>query len=251
MSKFDFNDYKKKQEEKAKETTSTERQVDWDSLPKTQFMNQLFKDNSNQVVVRFPYHTSKDFHVEHVHEVVFPGSQYPQKVECTMDDTGKCALCESKTKRVDRFLVKAIAYITKGDKVELVPVVWDRPMKYAEELAGKMTDYGDLTECLFRIKKMGEGQNTTYSTDIITNKQVYSPEIYKADFSILEHVSPDKILVRRMSKYLEAVGEKTEPKVEESVKEDAASTELRSTGFGYSEEVTDPTMGRPKRYSYN
>jgi hypothetical protein len=242
--KFDYNAYKARQE------TAKEAKTESKEWPALQFATTLLKKDGDFIVVRFPYHTPEDFHIEHCHEVALPGNQYPQKVECTKE-TGECILCDSKVKEVDRFLVKAVAYIIKDGQVELFPVVWDRPVGYATELEGKMNDYGDLTECLFKIKRNGTGTGTTYSTDIVTNKTVYNPEVYKADFSCLEHLEVDKILVRRMSKYLELVKPTTETKVVASASEpkeldlpdDPTMDEVLGT-----KTAEDPTTNRPKRH---
>ena len=244
--KFDYSAYKAKQE--AKTETKTTASTSWPAL---QFANTLLKKDGDSIVVRFPYHTPSDFHIEHCHEVALPGNPYPQKVECTKE-TGECILCDSKVKEVDRFLVKAVAYVIKDDKVELVPVVWDRPMGYANELEGKMNDYGDLSEHLFKIKRNGTGTSTTYSTDIILNKTVYNPEVYKADFSCLDNLEVDKVLIRRMSKYLELVN----PTTEES-KIVASVSEPKGLDLPDDEEMDrmlegktaeDPTLNRPKRH---
>jgi hypothetical protein len=228
--KFDYEAYKAKQEEKKEAKTTTS---EWPAL---QFATTFLKKDGDSIVVRFPYHTPADFHIEHCHEVAFPGSPYPQKVECTKE-SGSCVLCDENVKTVDRFLVKAVVYIIKDNKVELFPVVWDRPFGYAKELENKMNEYGDLSEHLFKIKRNGTGTSTTYSTDIVLNKTVYNPDVYKADFSCLEHLEVDKILVRRMSKYLDLINPNTEEEVN-------TVSEVEST----SEEREDPTLNRPKRH---
>ena len=227
--KFNYEDYKAKEETKATVNTNS----NWPSL---QFANSLLKKDGDSIVVRFPYHTPEDFHLEHCHEVTIPGNPYPQKVECTKD-SGECVLCKDNAKTVDRFLVKAVAYIiNKEGKVELTPVVWDRPFGYAKELEGKMNDYGDLSEHLFKIKRNGTGTATTYSTDIILNRAVYNEDIYKKDFSCIDKLEVDKILVRRMSKYLSLINPETEATTVSAVSEET------------SEIKEDPTLNRPVRH---
>ena len=177
--KYNYDDYKNR----AEAGTSTQTNS---NLPNVKFVSDFLKKDGDFLVVRFPYHSTKDITIEHCHEVSWPGMAYSQKVECTKD-TGTCILCDQKAKTVNRFLVKAIAYITNPDgTVSLTPVVWDRPTSYADELKTKISEYGDLTENIFKIKRNGVGQVTTYSTDIIINKAVYDPAIYKNDLSLLE-----------------------------------------------------------------
>ena len=54
---------------------------------------------------------------------------------------------------------------------------------------------------MFKIKRSGTGKATTYSTDIVLNKSVYNPEVYKADFELLENVSPIRMLVKSIDKW--------------------------------------------------
>lgn len=205
---MNYSEYKK-QEEK----TDSEQ-------PKVQFMGNFLKADGASVIVRFPYSKSDDFNIETVHEVPRPDSQYPQRVECTMEKDGKCPLCDSNAKKLTRFLVKAVAYVVNNttNTVDLIPVVWDRPAKYADELADKMADYGDddgLRNCLFKIKRNGTKTDTTYSTSIITNKTIYKDEIYVKDFSSVDELNPSFLLIKRLNKYLGNNQTKEEKPVEE------------------------------------
>ena len=240
--KFNYEDFKAKEETKAQTSTTTTN--NWPAL---EFATTLLKKDGDFIIVRFPYETTADFHIEHCHEVSIPGNPYPQKVECTKD-SGECVLCDENVKTVDRFLVKAVAYIIKDGKVVLTPVVWDRPYGYAKELEGKIAEYGDLREVLFKIKRNGTGTATTYSTDIVLNKTVYNPEVYVKDFSCIEHMEVDKILVRRMSKYLSLI----HPEETQQVSTVSESKELDLPDNGIEEVLNsvkeDPTSNRPKRH---
>lgn len=250
--RVNYNDYQQKEALASK---------DYSNLPSIRFASEFLKKDGDYLVVRFPYHTEEDFFIEHCHEVNVPGYAYPQKVECTKD-TGDCPLCGKEgVKDVTRFLVLMVGYVVKDGKVELVPVVWDRPYGYATELKGKMDEYGDLTEHLFKIKRNGIGQNTTYSTDVILNTTVYKPEIYVKDFSVVENTQVDKILVRRMSKYLELIGENADPAPVPSTTPDTGDASdifhpetSKADADGVIQEKptpTNPAMNRPKRYQYN
>lgn len=206
---MNYQEYKNREENKGQQ-----------DQPKVQFMGNFLKTDGASVIVRFPYKDSNDFNIEEVHEVKVSGSNFPQRVECTMESKQECPLCASNTKKVSRFLVKAVAYVVNNttNTVDLVPVVWDRPMKYADELADKIDNYGDLSEHLFKIKRNGSGQDTTFSTDIILNKTVYRDDVYVKDFSSIEELNPSFLLIKRMSKYLDSnkPKENTAPKREEA-----------------------------------
>lgn len=239
---MDYNSYKQQFQNNSKKENFNRAQI--------QFIGALLKNDGDMLVVRFPYTSPSDLKIEHCHEVTIKGYQYPQKVEC-IGKENNCPLCADEVKTLDRFLVKAIAYIVKDGNVELVPVVWDRPTAYADELIGKMEDYGDLSEHLFKIKRNGLGQQTKYSTDIIMNKTVYSPDIYIKDFSQLENIQEDKILIRRLNKYLETQNTEEQeevsepsPVVEPTV--EAKPNIVRTTPMT----AENPTTNRPRRYSY-
>lgn len=215
MPKFSYQDYKKEEETRAAtaETTDEEKK----ERPTVKFINNFLKNDKDFLIVRFPYSSPDDFDLEECHDVTLPGNKYSQRVECTSDAENGCPLCKAGIKKVRRFLVKAVAYITNNEtnKIELVPVVWERTTRYSDELADKIKDNGDLSQHLFKIKRCGVGQgNTTYTTDILTNKDFYNDTIYPKDLSSVEDLDPSYILIRRVSKWLEANGKKEEPKAD-------------------------------------
>ena len=103
--KFDYEAYKAKQEEKkeVKSTTSS----NWPAL---QFATTFLKKDGDSIVVRFPYHTPADFHIEHCHEIAFPGNPYPQTVECTKE-SGSCVLCDENVKIIYLNCVETFSYV--------------------------------------------------------------------------------------------------------------------------------------------
>ena len=201
--KFDFDTYIKTQPSiiglSSDDDNSSQKQ-------KVDFLSNYLRNNGDSVIVRFPYRTSADFDVETCHEVAINGYKYKQKVACARHDNDPremCDLCAQSIPVTRRFFVKAIAYIPEGSSVKIVPVVWDRPLGYAQELAEKLSDYGDLSQKLFKIKKLITAGKTSYSTDIITNTDIFKPEIYVPDFSLIANVDPARILMKTYKKYME------------------------------------------------
>lgn len=190
----------------------------------TRFINEWLKNDGDSVVVRFPYHSMEDIKFETTHTVTFPGERFGKRVRCEGDG---CPLCKQGVKLDTRFFVKAIVYVTDATNgsVTLVPAIWDRPAAFADiELKNLMQEYGDLTESLFKIKRNGAGLDTRYTISIITNKAVYNPEVYKADFSMLEPIDATRVLTKTIEQYMKAIGageEASDKKetVEASVKE--------------------------------
>ena len=204
MSKFDYETYIKQQEQ-----SKSFGDRDSQDGVKAEYLSRYLKNDGDYVIVRFPYSSTSDFELAHVHNVKFPESAYDQHVECLRDGNDpieKCPLCQEGTPVVNRFLIKVLAYVHSvgangASEIKIIPAVWDRPFGYAKELAGKLNEYGDLREHLFKIKRSGTGKATTYSTDIVLNKSVYNPEVYKADFELLENVSPIRMLVKSIDKW--------------------------------------------------
>lgn len=181
----------------------------------TRFVNEFIKNDGDTVVVRLPYHSLDDLIYETTHKVRFPGDKYDKTVRCSGEG---CLLCKEGVKLNTRFFLKCIAYVPDDVTGEIVlhPAIWDRPAAFADiDLKNLMQEYGDLTECLFKIKRNGSGLDTRYTLSYVANKTVYNPEIYKADFSILENVDPVKICTKTVEQYIETTqGEpvvKTQP----------------------------------------
>lgn len=176
----------------------------------TRFVNEWLKNDGDSVVVRFPYHSMDDIKFETTHTVTFPGERFGKRVRCEGDS---CPLCKQGVKVDTRFFVKAIVYVTDpaSGGVTLVPAIWDRPAAFADiDLKNLMQDYGDLTESLFKIKRNGAGLDTRYTISIITNRAVYNPDVYKADFSGLESIDPTRILTKTVEQYMKALNPEAE-----------------------------------------
>ena len=109
--------------------------------------------------------------------------------------------------------------------------------------------------------------DVTYSTSILTNKAVFPDDLFVKDFSILEDIDEKRILLKKVSKYLEDIGEVVENTAKETpFTKNTVTTEppvVPTDGFVdlhaneaapsaplYSTTQTDPTVNRPKRYTY-
>lgn len=197
MSRFDYDDYEASHQQPSSGGFGAKADF--------VYLSKYLKNDGDYVVVRFPYATTKDFEVVHAHKVTLPDRKYPDTFECLRNDGDSadvCPLCKDNNPVVNRFLVKAIVYIKEDSAsgTHIVPkaAVWDRPFMFAKDIAGKIEEYGDLRNHLFKIKRSGTGTDTKYSVDIVLNASVYNPEIYKADFSVLDGVNPSFILLRNI-----------------------------------------------------
>lgn len=174
--------------------------------PKVHFINEFIKGDGDVVVVRFPYTSKDDIMYETTHLVQFPGDKYKKRVRCSGKD---CPLCADNVKVDVRVFVKAIAYVADDNgKIQLLPAIWDRPAAFAGiDLANLMEEYGDLSQCLFKIKRNGQKLDTRYTISYVANKVVYNPEVYKPDFSVLDGIDAEKVLSRPMESYVKAMND--------------------------------------------
>ena len=225
MATFDYAKYSKEQE--------TRNQNHGGNSQKVYFMGEFLKNDGDIVIVRFPYKTMSDLLFESVHKVVgvFPGDRFGKMVRCTGE--ANCPLCnhpdENVKKRLIRFYAKMVVYMSTEQGVKMVPTVWERPAMFADsDLKALITEYGDLTNYLFKISRTGTGTNTRYNI-IPVNMQspVYSGEAFRKDLSCLDGVDPIKILSKSMDQYLEVVN--GEAKETNDVKTESAPSDVFNT----------------------
>ena len=210
MAQFSYESYSQQQAAKrANASTGGPK-----NQTQTHFVNEWLKNDGDSVVVRFPYHSMNDIMFESTHTVTFPGERFGKRVRCEGDN---CPLCQQGVKVDTRFFVKAIVYVTDptNGSVSLVPCIWDRPAAFADiDLKNLIAEYDDLTESLFKIKRNGSGLDTRYTISIITNKAVYNPEVYKADFTGLDAIDPARILTKTVEQYMKALNPEAKPEQE-------------------------------------
>lgn len=215
-------------------------------------------------IVRFPYTTTSDFEIVRFHEIPVQGQLYPIKVECNRKDiyeaADACELCKQNVKLVTKFFVKMITYVVDSStgSVTLRPVVWERPIGFAKDLASFVAEYGDITNMLFKLTRTGAGLDTRYSLIPIFNTAVYSPEIYKKDFSLLDNTDVHRMFLKKYDKYLEEEGQGSAGPVESDETNDlpytpaeAVQQPVQQPQFQQSQETSaQPELRQPRRYTY-
>jgi len=194
MSVFTYDAYVKESEN---------RKQNGGNFPKIGFFK-LAKDG-DACLVRFNVHSQADLKLVKVHKPVFgkkfEGLSNPYAgISCFNDVTQHsaetCPLCQAaanghpvinKAENVI-FVQMIVSYKdpTTGAFSEPVPVVWERKAAYARELAAKLTTYGDLTNQLFLMTRIGSGKETKYNLDYAV-PTIFKPEMVPADFSAFEN----------------------------------------------------------------
>lgn len=264
MAQFSFDAYSEQQA--AKRAASGKNEGN-----RTAFINSFLANDGDTVIVRFPYKSMQDIQFETTHSVTFPGDKWPKRVRCAGDE---CVLCQQGIKLDTRFFVKAIVYtLDDQGRVTPIPAVWDRAAAFADiDIKSLMEeardDFGtDLSNLLVKIKRTGAGLNTRYNLSLSpnNNKVVYNPEVYKADFSILESVDPIKIMTKTLDQYMQAVNptkatpQTTPQNVEPTTKTEAVPQYTNSSVINNTQAPTpasqpsynQPTEERrPNRYTF-
>ncbi len=148
------------------------------------------KDDGDEAVVRFAYSDPSQFDVYTVHPVTVDGKF--RKVNCLRgfhDPVEKCPLCEAGEPVQNKIYIKLIKYerAEDGSTINIVPCVWERPASYITILNNLFSEYGDISDCVFKIRRSGErgSLQTTYSI-MFANPSVYNSQLYKKDFSAFE-----------------------------------------------------------------
>ena len=125
------------------------------------------KNNNDEAVVRFMHDTPDTFDIAVVHSVNIGGKF--RNVNCIRspkDPIDTCPLCAKNVKLMTRIFVHLIEYV-KSENGTIVPTpkIWERPAWFADDLYNKITEYGPLSNSLFKIKRNGAAgdMKTTYS----------------------------------------------------------------------------------------
>lgn len=156
-------------------------------------------------LVRFNIKSLADLKYETLHRVKrsptdgFPG----MNVSCTaaFGTHDRCPLCEAAALKDDRvtpaskrvFIELLISYkdAMTGTWTAPLPVVWERPAAFTEEIVSKINNYGDLSQHLFTITRSGARLDTRYTIDYAV-PAVYKAERIPADFSVFENFDISK-----------------------------------------------------------
>ena len=134
------------------------------------------KQDKESAVVRFIQNSTDDFEIVAVHEVEVQTQNGPskRKVNCLRganEPIEKCPFCETNQKLQRKFFVHLVKYEQTQNGIVAVPMVWERPLSFAKDLANKIQTYGGgpLSDHIFKITRNGapKDKNTTYTVDYL------------------------------------------------------------------------------------
>lgn len=276
MSRFNFDEFMAAEAAAAKEPKTSGSKVSGTGV---QYFG--LKNDGDEAIVRFDYSVKEDIQLDSIHIVEAGGKK--RKVEClrtALEPIDNCPLCQAGYQVYKKMYVKLVEYVTQPDgTVKPEPKIWERKADFSKTIISLMNDYGDLRECIFKVKRQGKAGDpgTTYMINY-QNPRIYTSEIYRIDFSGFDGYDLNRFVVlkrtaQEMVTFLEtgnfpaptpkdAVKEAiptqkayTQPKATPAAPQPAAPATatpapapVRTANAGF--DGADP-MNRPRRYTYD
>lgn len=167
--------------------------------------------NGQEALVRFNLRSVNDLIFATIHKPVF-GAKYDglpnpyAGISCfnsiggTADNCPLCQAVAAGNPIVDKavkkvFVLMLVSYKDAQTGVwgKAVPMVWERPAGFAREIATKIQNYGDLTQSMFIMTRIGAGTDTRYSLDYAP-PAVFKDDLIPADFSAFNGFEPSRHL---------------------------------------------------------
>ena len=203
------------------------------------------KNDGDTAVVRIMHDSVEDFDILTTHTVTIDGKQ--RKVSCIRgkdEPIDNCPLCAKEGRFSARIFIHMIQYISNPDgTVTAQPVIWERGSDtYAPKLRNLITEYGPLSENVFKIRRNGRAGDASTTYDILFG----SPAVYQEQTYIKMPNAFDKysvlgtvVLDKKYPEIVEYVNTGSFPKTADSATTATATVNVEPV-------VTTP--GRPARY---
>lgn len=138
-------------------------------------------NDGDEATVRIMHDSTDTFDLVTTHQIQL-NNKY-RRVNCIRDPRDpieNCPLCAADKKIQQRMYVHLIQY-EKDENGNINPVakVWERSASYAITIKNLITEYGPLSDYLFKIRRNGAkgSMDTTYDI-ILANPKVYREELY-------------------------------------------------------------------------
>ena len=259
MAKFTYKDYEELSSQSQTNTT-------YKFTPKENAVTYFtsLKKAGDYTFVRFFVRSLDDLDIETCHKVDL-GKVKGKSIACLRDKhdkTDTCPLCKAGVQLSRYVYIKFLEYVETDDgKIVAKPRCWERkaqgPNDFVQTLKTFVDECGDLTNVIFRITRLGEGLQTTYTVIPVMNQSKFSEDVYVKDFSAFEHFKPSPMMFveANFNQLTDFVNsdfktldyKKVQPKVETSKEEVLESVEDEELPWDTKEPVPAPTPTRPKR----
>lgn len=254
MAKFNYQDYLQSE----KGGTNARNQVGFFGL----------KNNGDEAIVRFAFDSLDDLEFVAVHNVSVNGKY--RKANCIRElneSVDKCPLCKAGIPLQQRVFVPLIQYDLdnrdNNGRPSYSAKVWERSVSFAKKLQTHINNYGNLSEHVFKITRIGAAgdMKTTYDVSICM-PQIYNPELYVKDFSAFDNYTViGTIVIDEDEDGLQQIlngtwtpgnSKQTEPLPKtQVVNTDNMSTQVQINGYPSYTTNESVVLNRPKRtYTY-
>lgn len=214
MAYISREEFLKQQEERQSKSTNQF------TGPRVGYFN--LKDDGDSAVVRFCYDSPDQFDILTTHQTTVDGKF--RRVNCLRESfkesADTCPMCAAGVPVQQRFYIKLLEYTQdENGVITATPKIWERSTSYVNRLNNLCNEYGNISDWVFKITRMGEkgSMNTDYSI-IPANPNVYNSENYPKNNEAFEgyNVLGTAVLDKSFEELTEMVGG-TVPKEETPV----------------------------------
>lgn len=143
------------------------------------------KNDKDEAIVRFMHKSPADFDINLVHGMHIDGKF--RKVNCIRElneSSDACPLCAANILLQKRIYIHLLEYVKQEDGTfKAIPKFWERSSAYITTMANLCSEYGDLSECLFKVKRNGVQGSVDTTYDIM----FASPAIYRNDIYVKDN----------------------------------------------------------------
>lgn len=208
------------------------------------------KNDGDEAIVRILHDTTDSFDIFACHQAKYNGKdRYVNCLRDPHDPVEKCPFCEAGEKLSYQFYIHLIEYVT-GENGQIIPTakIWQRGMSYANTIKNLISEYGNLSDVVFKIKRSGAAgsRDTTYSI-MMANPNVYRSDLYPkvdlfGDYQVLGAAVLNKSF-EDMNTYINT-GAFPTPNAQATPKEEVIDTteeiDTSYKGVGYNKVPTSP-----------
>lgn len=157
------------------------------SGPRVRFFS--LKNDGDEALVRFLVDKKDDIEVVRTHQQMING--YSRRVECIRDvnePVDNCPFCSAGRPIQTKVYIKLIEYI-RDDAGVIQPVakVWERPVGFGSTISNYLTEYGPLSDMIFKVKRKGAAGSTNTTYDILyASPSIYPVQNYPKSVELFE-----------------------------------------------------------------
>lgn len=140
------------------------------------------KNDGDEAIVRIMHDSTDSFEIVSTHQIEVNGKF--RRINCCRspyDPIENCPICAIGKNVQSRFFIHLIQYtIGEGGMVVCEPKVWERPASFANTIKNLITNYGPLSNSIFKVKRNGAARSTDTTYDLMyMPPQQYPEAIYK------------------------------------------------------------------------